>query len=95
MLQQGDVDNARRMRVRFEQDMRLLDQIGWERRKLRDACAIRLPLDETRAIFERLLAEATSVLGDSEVKAENAVEEAHMVAETAEMVLGLLPEAAE
>ncbi len=95
MLEKGEVELARQMRVRFEQDMSLLDHIGWERRKLRDACAIRLPLDESRAIFERLLAEATSALGDPDVRAEDAVEEAHMVAETAEMVLGLLPEDAE
>jgi hypothetical protein len=42
---------ARRLRQRFEEDMHLLDQIGWEPKGKREMYAITLASEEIRSVF--------------------------------------------
>jgi hypothetical protein len=49
---------ARALRMRFEADMRLLDDIGWARHDPGQRFELTIPLDELKATLERLCADA-------------------------------------
>jgi hypothetical protein len=88
----GKVETARRLRCRFEQDCRLLDQIGWEPDGGRGVYAITLPSDEIRALFARLHERATGIINDAVSEfATKTLSEAFSVVEIATVVLGELP----
>lgn len=82
---------ARRLRARFEEDMRLLDQIGWEPKGRREVYAITLGSDDIRSIFRRLLALALQIIDEPDTQSPHVLREAAMVAETASVVLNELP----
>ncbi len=57
-MNNSDYETARRYRQRFEDDMRLLDDLGWGREEHRDEFELTMPMpDLARAIgyFNRLL----------------------------------------
>lgn len=82
---------ARRLRARFEEDMRLLDQIGWEPKGKREVYAITLGSDDIRSIFRRLLALALQIIDEPDTQSPHVLREAAMVAETSSVVLNELP----
>jgi hypothetical protein len=92
VLGRGEVDRARGLRRRFEEDLRLLDQIGWERADDRGEYAIRLGADEVRPVFARLRALTSEVIRESGAEfTSTTLEQAFGVAETCAVVLGELP----
>lgn len=92
LLRGGEVEQARLLRCRFEEDMLLLDQIGWEQTGKRPAYALTLPSDEIRAIFRRLLTQATQVINESLAEfATQMLGDAFSMVEIAEIVLNELP----
>ncbi len=91
LIRGGEVLLARRLRARFEEDMRLLDQIGWEPKGKREVYAITLASDEIRAIFRRLLAHAIQLIEQPPAKSTQVLRMAASVAETARIVLNELP----
>jgi hypothetical protein len=60
MLEQGDYESARRFRREFEDDMRLLDDIGWER----DATAERFELTARPKQLARAMRRLQELVGD-------------------------------
>jgi hypothetical protein len=91
LIRGGELVLARRLRSRFEEDMRLLDQIGWEPKGDKEVYAITLASDEIRAIFRRLLAHAIQLLDEPGARSTLVLKLAASVAETASMVLNELP----
>lgn len=95
LMRRGKVEQACGLRQRFEQDMQLLDQIGWGPKGGKEVYAITLASDDIRAIFRRLLARATLVINEAVTEFANQVlTEASCVAETSRIVLGELPRGA-
>jgi len=73
-LSSGNVETAQRLRRRFDEDVRLLDVLGWSQGGERQSYEITMPLRQAEAIFARLHArimgsieEAVSVLLDQPV----------------------------
>ena len=92
LVRHGKMEQARGLRRRFEQDMQLLDQIGWEPEGEKEVYAVTLASDDVRAIFRRLLAQATLVINEAMPEfANQIVAEASCMAETSRTVLGELP----
>jgi hypothetical protein len=82
---------AQRLRSRFEEDMRLLDQIGWEPKGDKEVYAITLASDEIRSIFRRLLAQALQLIDAPGARSAQVLGQAASVAEIASVVLNELP----
>ncbi len=91
LIRGGELVLARRLRVRFEEDMRLLDQIGWEPKGKKEVYAITLPSDEIRSIFRRLLAYVLQVIDEPGTRSATVLKQAASVAEIASIVLNELP----
>jgi hypothetical protein len=91
LIRGGEVVLARQLRSRFEEDMRLLDQIGWESKADKTVYAITLASDDIRAIFRRLLAHAIQLIDEPGARSALVLKQAASVAETASMVLNELP----
>ena len=53
-LRNDDYETARRYRRRFEDDMRLLDDLGWEPDQDRDEFELTMPPDGLARVLERL-----------------------------------------
>lgn len=53
-LREPDADYARQLRARFEQDMRLLDDLGWHGAVAREAFAITMPEQQLTQLLRRL-----------------------------------------
>lgn len=87
----GELHLARRLRVRFEEDMRLLDQIGWEPKGRKEVYAITLASDEIRSIFRRLLAYVLQIINEPPAKSAQVIVRATNMAEIARIVLNELP----
>jgi hypothetical protein len=91
LVRGGELGLARRLRQRFEEDMRLLDQIGWGAKGSRFAYALTLPSDEIRAIFRRLLGRALKIINEPGTASPLTLTEASSVAVIARVVLQELP----
>jgi hypothetical protein len=91
LIRGGELALARRLRQRFEEDLRLLDQIGWEPKGKREVYAITLGSDDIRSIFRRLLALALQIIDEPDTQSPHVLKEAAMVAETSSVVLNELP----
>jgi hypothetical protein len=91
LVRGGDLGLARRLRSRFEEDMRLLDQIGWEPKGRQEVYAITLPSDEIRGIFRRLMGQAAQLLHDPPLKSVLVQKEATEMVEIARIVFNELP----
>ncbi|HEY7829186.1 MAG TPA: hypothetical protein VIC06_01320 [Solirubrobacteraceae bacterium] len=91
LIRGGELHLARRLRVRFEEDMRLLDQIGWEPKGRKDVYAITLASDEIRSIFRRLLAYVLQIIDEPGAKSTVVLSRAAGMAEIASIVLNELP----
>jgi hypothetical protein len=59
-LNYGHATEARRLRRRLDEDMRLLDLLGWGERGGPESYEIALPAEEAKAIFSRLRARIMS-----------------------------------
>jgi hypothetical protein len=91
-LGREEVHQARHLRQRFEEDLRLLDQLGWEKNPDKSEFAIRLGSDEIRAVFTRLRELTTEVINEAMTEfANQMLKEAFGVAETCAVVLQELP----
>lgn len=64
-LNHGHAAEARRLRRRLDEDMRLLDLLGWDERGGRESYEIALPAQEVEAIFSRLRARIMSDIGEA------------------------------
>ena len=53
-IQAGEWAQARTLRCRYEQDMRLLDDIGWAEHEPGECFAITVPAEELRPVLQRL-----------------------------------------
>jgi len=53
-IQAGEWAQARTLRCRYEQDMRLLDDIGWAEHQPGERFDLTIPPDELRATLQRL-----------------------------------------
>jgi hypothetical protein len=91
LIRGGELALARRLRSRFEEDMRLLDQIGWEPKGEKAVYAITLASDEIRSIFRRLLAQALQLIDEPGARSPQVLRQAASVAEIASIVLNELP----
>jgi hypothetical protein len=92
-LEKGDVDRRQSLRQQFKEDVRLLDQIGWELAARKEVYAVMLPADEIRATFGRLYAKAIGILrcDSPEVFGSDVRWLAFKVSETCAVVLRELP----
>lgn len=61
VLQNGEVAEALRLRNRFEEDLRLLDLLGWQATGERDRYEL-MPSDEAVRVLGRLHAKATALI---------------------------------
>jgi hypothetical protein len=61
VLQRGEVGEALRLRDRFEEDLRLLDLLGWEARGGRESYELALS-DEAVRVLGRLHSRATGLI---------------------------------
>jgi hypothetical protein len=91
LIRGGELLLARRLRSRFEEDMRLLDQIGWEPKGGKDVYAITLASDDIRSIFRRLLAYVLQITSEPSGKSAQVLSRAAGMAEVAKMALQELP----
>jgi hypothetical protein len=91
LIRGGELLLARRLRSRFEEDMRLLDQIGWEPKGEKEVYAITLASNEIRSIFRRLLAQALQLIDEPGARSAQVLRQAASVAEIASVVLNELP----
>lgn len=91
LIRGGELVLARRLRARFEEDMRLLDQIGWEPKGEKSVYAITLASEDIRAVFRRLLAHALHLIDAPDAKSPQVLRQAASVAEIASIVLNELP----
>jgi hypothetical protein len=91
LIRGSELHLARRLRVRFEEDMRLLDQIGWEPKGKKEVYAITLASDEIRSIFRRLLAYVLQIIDEPGAKSAAVLSRAADMAEIASIVLNELP----
>jgi hypothetical protein len=91
LIRGGELVLARRLRSRFEEDMRLLDQIGWEPKAEKAVYAITLASDDIRAVFRRLLAHAIQLIDEPGARSALVLKQAASVAEVASIVLNELP----
>jgi uncharacterized protein YbjQ (UPF0145 family) len=66
-IQAGRVIEAQRLRLCFEQDLRLLDLLGWQRVEDRDSYELTLS-DEAAGALLRLRATARELIADSVVE---------------------------
>ncbi len=93
VLGDGEVELAQQLRRRFEQGLRLLDDIGWEQTGARELYALSQPPQELRAVFGWLGESATAATGEAIAEsADQGIKEAFTAAETSKMVLQQLPE---
>jgi hypothetical protein len=91
-LGQGEVHRAQDLRKRFEEDLRLLDEIGWEKKADRNEYLVRMDFDELRSVFTRLRELTTEVINEAMTEfANQMLKEAFSVGETCAVVLGQLP----
>ncbi len=92
VLQNGEVAEALRLRGRFEEDLRLLDLLGWQAAGDRDSYELVLSEEAVR-VFGRLHAKATGLIARTVAEfAGEDLDEALQVAETCAMALrGLGP----
>lgn len=65
-LEGGEVDAALKRRRRFEQTMKLLDDLGWEEDTDRQRFELTMPHGQLRPILERLYWESVQSLADRE-----------------------------
>jgi hypothetical protein len=91
LIRGGELQLARRLRSRFEEDMRLLDQIGWEPKSEKAVYAVTLASDEIRSIFRRLLAHALQLIDEPGARSPQVLRQAASVAEITSVVLNELP----
>jgi hypothetical protein len=91
LIRGGELDLARRLRSRFEEDMRLLDQIGWEPKGEKAVYVVTLASDEIRSIFRRLLAYVLQIINAPHGKSALTLSRAAGMAEIARIVLNELP----
>jgi hypothetical protein len=91
LIRGGELHLARRLRVRFEEDMRLLDQIGWAPKGRKEVYAITLASDEIRSIFRRLLAHVLQLIDEPAGRSAQVLNRAAGMAEIASIVLNELP----
>lgn len=54
MFQQGDYATAQRLRREFEEDMRLLDDLGWAEDDTAESYELTMPLDQFARAMRRL-----------------------------------------
>lgn len=86
-IRDGELALARRLRCRFEEDMRLLDQIGWEEKSRMELYTVTLPPEEIRSIFQRLLDQALHIITKPPAKSTPVLKTATSMAATARVVL--------
>jgi hypothetical protein len=92
VLSRGEVQQARHLGTRFKQELRLLDQVGWEKNPDQSEFTISMGLDEIRAVFTRLRELTTVVINEAMTEfANQMLKEAFGVAETCAVVLQELP----
>ncbi len=54
-IERGEMDDARAYRRQYEDDMRLLDDLGREEIDLRDAYPVTMPLEQLERVVQRFL----------------------------------------
>jgi hypothetical protein len=86
-IRRGELTLARRLRARFEEDMRLLDQIGWEEKGRMELYKINLDPNEIQSIFQRLLDQALHIITEPPAKSTEVLKLATSMAATARVVL--------
>jgi hypothetical protein len=91
LIRGSELHLAKRLRGRFEEDMRLLDQIGWEPKGRKEVYAITLASDEIRSIFRRLLAYVLQLIDEPGRRSAQVLNRAAGMAEIASIVLNELP----
>jgi hypothetical protein len=64
-LRNDEASNARRLRNRFDAELRLLDDIGWEREPDAECFELTMPAKELRPIIERVYWTAVNSLADN------------------------------
>ncbi len=94
-LEAGSLAAAGALRLRFDQDLRLLDLLGWAREDDRQRYELTLSAAEIRAVFSRLYQRATLEVEEGmsilqQLPIGEAVEAARVCGE---VVLGLQPDA--
>jgi hypothetical protein len=62
MIDQGDYATARRLRREFEEDLRLLDDLGWAEEEPADSFELTMAPDELASAMRRLHDEACGAL---------------------------------
>jgi hypothetical protein len=65
-LRRGDEADAQRMWRRSERDMRLLDDLGWERETERDGFRLTMTAEELRGVLEGIYWESVAGLSQKE-----------------------------
>jgi hypothetical protein len=65
-LRRGDGADAQRMWRRSERDMRLLDDLGWERETARDGFRLTMTAEELRGVLEGIYWESVAGLSQKE-----------------------------
>jgi hypothetical protein len=93
-LESGNLAVAGALRLRFDQDVRLLDLLGWAKADDRDRYELTMSAAEIRAVFSRLYQRATLEVEEGmsilqQLPIGEAVEAARVCGE---VVLGLQPE---
>jgi hypothetical protein len=86
-IRDGELTLARQLRCRFEEDMRLLDQIGWEKKGRKELYKINLDPSEIRSIFQRLLDQALHIITEPPAKSTEVLKTATSMAATARVAL--------
>lgn len=72
-LVNGEIADAQRRRVRFERELRLLDDLGWDPEPDTDRFTLTMPAENLAPILERIYWESAGALADPEVIADNSV----------------------
>ena len=90
-LRGGEVADARRLRSRYEQDMRLLDDLGWERVVDGERFDLTMPGDDLRGTLERLYWSSAATLAFAcEVDPQYALEARETQRTCSELLAGLI-----
>jgi hypothetical protein len=63
-LRRGDLATARRLRGEFEEDLRLLDDLGWAENERAESFELTMPNDELARVIRRLHAYTAGALRD-------------------------------
>jgi hypothetical protein len=63
-IQRGDYATARRLRREFEEDLRLLDDLGWAKDQPAESFELTIPSDELARVIRRLHAYTADALHD-------------------------------